>query len=159
MNKLIFIFIALLLVGCATTQQAKYEKSLNIHDVFFTAEKPEGYDCCQKLHNTSFHYGDETCLVVRFGGLKPDEYNIVYWAAMLSVYYNEGCIGHIGPKYFHGDLNTEDAIRDKYMIRVPLVMAHSLQPGLYRFDISILDGMTNESVDASIALSLLPKEI
>ena len=158
-NLLFVIFATMLLVGCATAQRVAYEEALNIHDVFYAEEEPESYFDCKKIDGNSFNYGDEPFLVVRFGGLMPDEENKVYWAVAVDVYYNGVAVGRMGPKFFHGDLDDEGADRDRYVVKVPLVMAESLEPGLFRFDISILDGITYQTVYTSIELSLLPKVI
>jgi len=160
MKKLLFlflVFILVLLAGCATLPHGRYETELNIHDVFFAVEEPTDYDECEKWDTTSFKYGDEPCIVVRFGGLQPDEYNDVQYAAAVVISYNGTPTWNMGPAYFRENLDKIE--RDKYMIKIPLEMVDTIQPGLYGFKILIADGVVHAVVETHIEFSLLPREI
>lgn len=162
MKKLLFLFLVFILVlftGCATLPHGRYEAELNIHDIFFAEYEPQGYDDCVKLDTASFRYLETPCLVIRFGGLEPDDNNIVYWAVAIRIYYNDTPMGNLGPASFQGDLDDEGAERDKYLVRVPLFMSPKLQPGLYRFEIMIMDISTQQTVETSIEFSLLPRTV
>lgn len=155
---LVILFILLFSAGCATLPNAqRYEAELNIHDVFFAVEEPATYDSCIRWDATSFNYGDEPCLVVRFGGLQPDEYNDVQYAAAVIISYNGTPTWNLGPQYFRENLDKVE--RDKYMVKVPLVMVNELEPGLYSFKILIADGVAHTVVETFIEFSLLPRNI
>ena len=57
----------------------------------------------------------------------------------------------------HYDLNDKENVRDRYINNLPLVMGDELEPGVYRFEIYVLDGTTYQMVTASIEFSLLPE--
>jgi hypothetical protein len=155
MRKWIVLSVVLLLISsCASLPRTEkeFETELNVHDVGFTASEPETYDEVKYLRDTSFDYGDTACLVLRFGGLQPDENSRVAWGVAVEIYRDGMTIGTLGPRYFEADLNEEE--RDKYMVRIPLEMELAVAPGTYRFDLYVLDRMTYAMVMDSVEFVL-----
>lgn len=173
MKKLLFlilVFILVLFVGCVGTRVAvrdipeqeiepAYETELNIHDIMFTAEAPARYNDCVKLNTDSFHYGDVFYLVVRFGGLHPDENDFVYWSYSLDINYNTEflAVGETAHRFL--DLNGPDVGRDRYGIVELFFMEDEFPPGLYELHIFIYDGLTHEIAETFVSFSLLPREM
>jgi len=173
MKKFLFlflVFILVLLAGCAGTRVAvrdmpeqeagpEYEAKLNIHDVFFTAEEPKSYDECVKLDKDSFNYGDTFWIVVRFGGLQPDDSGMLFWYVGGDIYWNTEFVASTGPFPFMLDLSDPTIERDKYLYYESFTYDGSIPPGLYEYKLFFLDGVPpdTEVVEApTIEFSLLP---
>lgn len=167
---LVVLFCLLFLVGCMGTRVAvrdipeyeaepEYETELNIHDVFFTAEEPKSYDECVPLDTNSFVYGDAFWMIVRFGGLQPDDSGMLFWYVGGDAYLNTEFVASTGPFSFMLDLRDPAVERDKYLYYEFFIYDGNLFPGLYEYKLFFLDGVApdTEVVEAPvIEFSLLP---
>ena len=161
MKKLLVILIGVFfLIGCATlhSQSIEHEAWLNIHDVFYSQVEPTSYyGPMDIIVNPVFNYGDEPYLVIRFGGLQPDEHNVVHWTVTLDIMCNMSSYGNLSDS-FTLDLNDPDVTRDRYKNTVPLTMDPDLRAGLYTIAIIIKDD-TSTAIDVeSVEFTLLPWE-
>ena len=173
MKKLLFlilVFILVLFAGCVGTRVAVrdipeqeiepvYETELNIHDIMFTAEEPGSYDACVPLGTNSFVYGDTFWIVVRFGGLQPDDNGMLFWYVGGDVFFNDEFFSTTGPYSYMFDLNDPAVERDKYLYYERFTYDSTIPPGLYGYQLFFLDGNVpdTEVVEAPyIEFSLLP---
>ena len=173
MKRFGFAFLVLLVVlfiGCVGTRVAvrdmpepetipQYETALNIHDVFFTAEEPASYDDCVKLDTNSFSYGDTFWIVVRFGGLQPDDSGMLFWYVAGDAFLNDEFMGSAGPYFYMLDLRDPVVERDKYLYYEYFSYDGNNHSGLCGYRLFFLDGNAPdaEAVEAPyIEFSLLP---
>ena len=161
MRKLLIILIGILfLTGCVTLPSAaiEHEAWLNIHDDFYSKVEPTGYyGPIEIIIDPAFNYGDEVYLVIRFGGLKPDEHNVVRWTVTLEIMCNMSFYGCLSDS-FALDLNDPDVTRDEYKNTVPLTMDPDLRDGLYTIAIIIKDDASTAVDVESVEFTLLPWE-
>jgi len=160
MKKLLVILIGVLfLAGCVTLQPIAHEAWLNIHDLFYSRIEPTSYDGpVEIIVNPVFNHGDDPYLVIRFGGLQPDEYNVVHWTVTLEITCNMSSYGSVSNS-FELDLNDPDVTRDKYKNTVPLTVAPSLLPGVYSITVIIKDEESTAVAVKSIEFTLRPRKL
>ena len=98
-------------------------------------------------------------MVVRFGGLQPDDSGMLFWYVGGDIYYNTEFFAATGPSSFMLALSDPAFERDKYLYYERFTYDSSIPPGLYGYKLYFLDAVSpdTEVVEAPyIEFSLLP---